>query len=120
MYNIELYEDKNGKSEIQEYIKGLGIRKDKDSRIKYSKIIAYIRMLRQYGLIIGEPYIKHIESEIWELRPLRDRILFASWYNNKFILLNVFMKDTQKTPKREIEKAKRLLEDYIKRSDNNE
>ncbi len=42
--------------------------------------------------------------------------MFASWYNNKFIMLSVFMKDTKKTPKREIEKAKRYLEDYKKRS----
>ena len=62
---------------------------------------------------------KKLDKEIWELRPLRDRILFASWYNNKFILLSVFMKQTQKTPKVEIEKAKRLLEDYKKRSDKN-
>lgn len=58
-----------------------------------------------------------IYEDIWELRPLRDRILFASWCNNKFVLLSVFMKQTQKTPQREIEKAKRLLEDYKKRSE---
>ena len=46
--------------------------------------------------------------------------MFASWCNNKFVMLSVFMKDTQKTPKREIEKAKRLLEDYKSRSDEDE
>lgn len=117
MYDIIVYEDKNGKSEIQEYLKYLSIKKDKNSKIKYNKIIAYIRMLKQNGLNIGEPYIKHINNEIWELRPIRDRILFASWYNNKFILLSVFTKETQKAPQREIEKAKRILEDYKKRSD---
>lgn len=109
----------SGKSELKEYINKLSTKKDKDSKIKYNKIIAYIRMLKQNGLNIGEPYIKHLESEIWELRPLRDRILFASWYNNKFVLLSVFMKQTQKTPKNEIERAKRMLGDYIKRSDKN-
>lgn len=64
--------------------------------------------------------MKKIDSEIWELRPSRDRILFASWHNNKFILLNIFMKQTQKTPKREIEKAKKMLKDYIKRSEEDE
>lgn len=63
---------------------------------------------------------KKLDGEIWELRPLRDRILFASWCNNNFILLHIFMKQTQKTPRREIEKAKRFLEDYKKRSDINE
>lgn len=73
-----------------------------------------MRMLEERGLTLGEPYIKHIDGDIWELRPLRDRILFATWENNKFIILNQFIKTTQKTPKREIEKAKRLLEVYKK------
>ena len=32
-----------------------------------------------------------------------------------FIMLHHFVKKTQKTPKREIEKAKRELEDYLRR-----
>ena len=115
MYEIEIYEDKNKKSEIKEYIKNLNKNKSKDNNIKLNKIIAYIRVLQEKGLSIGEPYIKHIEADIWELRPLRDRILFAYYDNNKFILLTVFMKQTRKTPKKEIEKAKRYLEDYKKR-----
>lgn len=77
-------------------------------------------MLSLNGLRLGEPYIKHLDNDIWELRPLRDRILFAYWDNNRFILLSIFMKQTQKTPQREIDKAKRNLEDFIKRSGNNE
>lgn len=116
--NIEFYEDKNGKSEIIEYIEDLRNKKEnKDARIKLAKITSYIDQLSNKGLQLGQPYIKHIDGEIWELRPLRDRIMFASWCNNKFILLSVFMKQTQKTPKKEIEKAKRLLEDYKKRSE---
>ena len=90
---------------------------DKDSKIKFNKIIAYIRLLKKHGLLLGTPYIKHLDSDIWELRPLRDRILFAYWDNNKFILLSYFMKQTQKTPPKEIEKAKRLLKDYKNRSE---
>ena len=116
MFEILLYKDKNGKSEVEQYITKLRKNNNKDSRIKFEKIISYIRILRSEGLSIGEPYIKHLKQEIWELRPLRDRILFASWCNNKFILLSVFMKQTRKTPKNEIEKAQRLLEDYKKRS----
>lgn len=117
MYDIEIYEDKNGKSEVGEYIKGLQKKNDKDSKIKFNKIIAYIRLLKKHGLSLGTPYIKHLDSDIWELRPLRDRILFAYWDNNKFILLSHFMKQTQKTPPKEIEKAKRLLRDYRNRSE---
>ena len=117
MYNIEFYQDKDGKSEVYEYIKDLKKNNSKENKQKVKKIDLYIDLLSEYGFSLTEPYIKKLEGEIWELRPLRDRILFASWCNNKFVLLSVFMKQTQKTPQREIEKAKRLLEDYKKRSD---
>lgn len=76
-----------------------------------------MRRLQKDGLRIGELYIKHLSNDIWELRPLRDRILFAYYDNNKFILLSIFMKQTKKTPVKEILKAQRLLEDYKKRSE---
>ena len=120
MYKIEFYEDKNGKSEIYKYIKKLNNNKSKENRIKLKKIKAYMEMLSIYGLNLSEPYIKKIDNEIWELRPLKDRILFASLHNNKFILLSVFTKKTQKTPKKEIEKAKKNLKDYKKEVSENE
>lgn len=120
MYNIKIYEGKNGKSEVKEYIKSLRKSNNKNSKIKFNKIISYIRMLKQNGLELGIPYMKHLVDNIWELRPLRDRILLTYLENNEFILLTIFMKKTQKTPKREIEKAKRLLRDYIDRSERNE
>ncbi len=116
MYNIEIYADKNGKSEVKEYIESLQMRKSKDNNIKFNKIVAYVRMLKMKGLSLGEPHIKKIDEEIWELRPMRDRILFAYCENNKFVLLSVFMKKTNKTPEREKCKAKKLLEDYKRRS----
>ncbi len=55
------------------------------------------------------------EDEIWELRPLRNRILFVAWVDGSFVLLHHFVKKTQKTPRREIEKAKRELKDLKER-----
>ena len=95
-------------------------KKDKDSRIKLNKVRDYIKVLSEYGTQIGEPYIKHIDGDIWELRPLRDRILFVAWDKGRFILLHHFMKKTQKTPAREIKKAKRELADLRERGINNE
>lgn len=115
MYQIIFYQDSRGTSEVEEYIVNLNKKKTKDSHIKLNKIISYMRMLKEQGLSLGTPYIKHLDNDIWELRPLRDRILFAYWDNNKFIILSQFIKRTQKTPKREIEKAKSYLEDYKKR-----
>jgi phage-related protein len=58
---------------------------------------------------IGEPYIKHIEDDICELRPLSGRIFFAAWDRNRFLMLHQFIKKTQETPSREVGVAKRRL-----------
>lgn len=115
MYQIYFYKDKNGKEPVSEYIAELAKKKDKDSRIKLNKIRDYIKVLSEYGTQAGEPYIKHLDGEIWELRPLRDRIFFIGWANGNYVLLHHFVKKTQKTPIREIEKAKREFADLIER-----
>ena len=115
MHKIYFYRDKNGKEPVYDYLRELTQKKDKDSRIKANKISDYIEVLSRYGTQAGEPYIKHLDGEIWELRPLRDRILFVAWQNDGYVLLHSFMKKTQKTPQREIERAKRELADLIER-----
>lgn len=117
MHKVFFYKDKNGNEPVAEYITELARRKDKDSRIKLNKIRDYIKILSEYGTRAGEPYLKHIDGEIWELRPLRDRIFFVAWINDTYILLHCFMKQTQKTPAREIEKAKRELADLTERGE---
>ena len=113
MYEIEFYENKNGISETANYIKELNQKSstNKESRINFNKIVAYLDLLEEFGPRIGEPVTKHLEGEIWELRPLRNRFLYAYHKDNKFIILHHFIKKTQKTPKREIEQAKRNLQD---------
>lgn len=116
MYKIVFYRDRNGKQPVLEYLQELSKRTDKDSRIKANKLNDYLQALSVYGTKVGEPYIKHLDGEIWELRPLRERVLFATWIGGGFILLHHFMKKTQKTPRREIEQAKKELADFIERS----
>jgi len=120
MYKIKFYQDRNGKEPVKEYIDELALRKDKDSRIKYQKIRDYVHYLSERGNQAKEPYIKHLDGEIWELKPVRDRILYAAWNGESFILLHHFMKQTRKTSRREIEQAKRNLADYRERSKRHE
>lgn len=101
---------------VYDYISYLAGKSDKSSRIKLNKIRDYIRALERYGLQLREPYIKHIEGDIWELRPLRDRIFFVAWREGQFVLLHHFVKKTHKTPRREIEKARRELAELSERS----
>ena len=117
MYDIYFYRDSRGYQPVLEYLRELGGRNDKNSRIKFNKIGDYIEALSRHGTRLTEPYIKHIECEIWELRPLKDRIFFVAWHNESFVLLHYFTKKTQKTPRNEIEKAKKELKDLKERDD---
>jgi phage-related protein len=87
----------------------LASKKDKNSRVNYNKISAYIQTLMREGVAAGMPTMRHLGGDIWELRPLDNRILFAAWDGESFVLLHQFLKQTQKTPRQEIEKAKRRL-----------
>lgn len=116
MHEIIFYRDKSGKEPVLDYIKELETNKSKDTRIKLNKIYDYIQALSVYGTRLTENYAKHLEGDIWELRPLRDRILFAGFNDGKFILLHHFVKKTRKTPRKEIAKAKSELKDFIERS----
>ncbi len=64
--------------------------------------------------------MKHLEGAIWELRPLRERILFAGYIDESFVLLHHFIKRTNKAPRCEIAQAKRELQDFLERGGVNE
>lgn len=115
MHKIFFYKDKSDNEPVLEYMYELADRKDKDSRIKLNKINDYIQALSVYGTQLSENYVKHLDGDIWELRPIRNRILFVGWHNGSFVLLHHFMKKSQKTPRKEIDKAKRELNDLIER-----
>ncbi len=115
MYNIIFYEDRKGRSPVRDYTNALAMKSDKNSQIKFNKIQREIGFLTERGTRIGAPVVKHLRGEIWELRPLRDRILFAAWVGDSFVLLHTFQKETQKTPPDEIEQAERELSDFKER-----
>ncbi len=98
-----------------EYIEKLVLKDDKNSRIKFNNVMDCINQPRENGTRANEKFVKHVRGEIWELRPLRDRILFAAWIGDSFVLLHSFQKETQKTPPSEIEKAESELEDFKER-----
>jgi len=116
-YGVVFYEDSSGHQPVVDYMKQLQGVNTKDARIKLTKIRDYVKLLMMNGPRLVEPYCKHLEGEIYELRPASNRILYAGWSGDKYVLLHVFAKKTQKTPRREIEKAKRELEDFKTRFD---
>ena len=96
MYKIIFYVDRHGKSMLLDYISELESNKSKDSRIKLAKIREYVKLLAVNGTYLPENYVKHLEGEIWELRPINNRILFAGWMDDAFVLLHSFVKKNSK------------------------
>lgn len=122
MFEIQFYKDKNGRSEIIDYLDELKVKAttSKDARINREKILVYLQALSEYGTRIGKPIVKHIEGDIWELRPLRNRIFFFYWKDNKFVLLHHYTKKSQKMPTKELNKARVILKDFLERNEKNE
>ena len=117
MFEIIFYKDANGNSDIIDYLDQLSNKanKNKRSKIIRNKILAYFTALSEKGSLLGAPYVKHIDGDIWELRPLNNRIFYFCWHKDKYVLLHCFIKKSQKTPKKEIDKAKRNMKDWIER-----
>jgi phage-related protein len=117
MYKIVFYETSDGVSELWNYLDDLQQRAstNKDARIQHKQIIQYIQLLEDHGTRLGENITKHLEEDIWELRPGNNRVLFFYHKNDTYVLLHLFRKKTQKTPRREIEKAKAERNDWIAR-----
>lgn len=58
---------------------------------------------------VGDPYVKHLEGKLWEMRMKgRDgiaRSLYITVTGRRVIVLRTFIKKTQKTPRRAIDLA---------------
>ena len=116
-YEIIFYERENGKSEIWNFLEDLRQKsvKSKNARIQYKQILLYIELLQNNGTLLPNNITKPIEDNIWELRPGSNRIFYFYFDKNTFVLLHSFRKKTQKTPSREIAKAKAERDDYLSR-----
>lgn len=118
MYDIIFYQDNTGHSELLEFIQTLDKKAvtSKSERIMLKQIRFHINILEKLGTRAGDPYVKHIQNEIWEIRPGDNRILFFTWFENRIVLLHQFRKTTNKIPKTEVEKAQREIIDWKERS----
>ena len=109
-YKVYYYRNsQNKKVPVFEYVKNLS-RKDR------AKVATYIAMLRDFDGKLDEPYSRYISSGIRELRVElsrnRHRIFYVTVEEKRIILLHAFLKDTQKTPEQEINRALNNFADY--------
>ena len=75
-----------------------------------ARFIWISNLIAEHGLQrVGAPYVKHLEGALWEIRMKgRDgisRALYVTATPQRIVVVRVFIKKTQKTPRREIKLA---------------
>lgn len=117
MYRIEFYEKSDGSSPVFDFLEELRkkSKNSKNARIQYKQLALYIELLQNQGTYLSSNITKHIVEDIWELRPGNNRVFYFCFNGETLVLLHQFRKKTQKTPLKEIEKAKAERDDYIRR-----
>ncbi|MEK7092627.1 MAG: type II toxin-antitoxin system RelE/ParE family toxin [Patescibacteria group bacterium] len=85
---------------------------EKLPRENRARVNKTVQLFKDKGFLLDERYLKKLTKSIWELRPGRIRLLFGM-INNEAMVVNAFVKKTQKTPKREIDLALQRLRRYV-------
>jgi phage-related protein len=85
----------------------------KDIRARFLRIV---ELIESHGLErVREPYVKHLEGPLWEMRMKgRDRIaraVYVTASGRRVVVVRVFGKKTERTPRREIQLALRRTKD---------
>ena len=78
-----------------------------DMRARLTRIAL---LIEQKGLErVGEPHVRHIEDRLWEMRMKGksgiSRALYVTAVSQRVVILRVFIKKTEKTPRHEIDLA---------------
>lgn len=114
-FTIVFYERSNGEKPAEDFLLTL------DNKMR-AKLTGLIDILGEKGNQLREPYSSHLDDGIFEIRGQVgnsiSRVLFFFYYESKIVLTNGFIKKTQKTPPKEIEKSKKYRKDFIERGEN--
>ena len=78
-----------------------------DMRARLARIVL---LIEEKGLErVGEPHVKHLEGRLWEMRMKGrsgiSRALYVTVVAQRVVILRVFIKKTERTPRREVDLA---------------
>jgi phage-related protein len=111
-FTVEFYEKENGEKPCLLFLNTLEVK-------LRAKAFRDLKLLEEKGTELRLPYSEHLDDGIFELRTKQGtniiRNLYFFFVGNKIIVTHSFRKKTQKTPRREIEKAKAERDDWIAR-----
>ena len=73
-------------------------------------------MIESLGLeSVREPHVKHLQGKLWELRATGAdgiaRGLYVTMTGRRVVILHVFVKKSQKTPRRALDLAAQRMKD---------
>lgn len=109
---IKFYKDSEGRVPVREFLDSLDIK-------MRQKMLRSIQALQDMGISLRMPLSESLEDGIFELRAKVgtniSRVMYFFVIGNRAVLTHGFIKKTQKTPPREIERAKNIRDDYMKR-----
>jgi phage-related protein len=112
-YQVEFFERENGDVPVEAFINSL------DDKMA-AKVYRLLMMLSDNGPDLREPYSKHLDDGIFELRAKVGsnitRILYFFFVGRRVVVTNGFVKRTQKTPRVELDKARAYRKEYLERS----
>jgi phage-related protein len=68
------------------------------------------KLIEELGLErVGEPHVKHVEGRLWEMRLKGrsgiSRALYVTAVGRRVVIVRIFVKKTEKTPRRQTELA---------------
>ena len=113
-YEIKFYKLSSGKCPVENFLDEL------DYKMR-AKMLRMVLLLKENGNDLREPYSKYLEDGLFELRAKQGtnitRVLYFFMFDKEIIITNGFVKKTQKTPRAEIELAKKYRKDYIARKE---
>lgn len=111
-FEIIVYSKKDGTQPVYDFIRSLEVK-------MRAKVFREIELLKRNGNELREPHTKFLEDGIFELRIKQgsdiSRVLYFFLIGRKIVLTNGFFKQSQKTPVKELELAKKYRKDYLNR-----
>lgn len=112
MFQIDFYQLPNGEKPVATFLNSL------DTKMR-AKALYSLSILEEFGNQLREPHSKSLGDGLFELRVKFasdiTRIFYFFVVDNKIILTNGFVKKSMKTPKAELELARKYKTDYERR-----
>ncbi len=103
---LQQYEDSRGDHPVEEFLASL-------SENDRGAVKAKLFYLQERGNLLREPLSKSLGGGLFELRVKAYRLFFCFKPENRIVLLHAFTKKSQSTPQRELELARKRMQEVI-------